>query len=62
MPTSYVAAEKVLFAVLRSLIATLIMIPVGILILGSIPGAGTTSRSSSSRWCWERSSAPASAC
>src|SRR4029079_10892734 len=37
MPTSYVAAEKVLFAVLRSLIATLIMIPVGILILGSIP-------------------------
>ena len=37
MPTSYVAAEKVLFAVLRSLVATLIMIPVGILILGSIP-------------------------
>lgn len=37
MPTSYVAAEKVLFAVLRSLAATLIMIPVGILILGSIP-------------------------
>ena len=37
MPTSYVVGEKVLFAVLRSLIATLIMIPVGILILGSIP-------------------------
>jgi ABC-2 type transport system permease protein len=37
MPTSFVAAEKVLFALLRSLIATLIMIPVGILILGSIP-------------------------
>ena len=37
MPTSYVAAEKVLFAVLRSLTATLIMIPLGILILGSIP-------------------------
>jgi ABC-2 type transport system permease protein len=37
MPTSYVAAEKILFAVLRSLTATLIMIPVGILILGSIP-------------------------
>jgi ABC-2 type transport system permease protein len=37
MPTSYVAAEKVLFAVLRSLTATLIMIPIGILILGSIP-------------------------
>lgn len=41
MPTSFVAAEKVLFAVLRSLIATLIMIPLGILILGSIP------------WRWE---------
>jgi len=37
MPTSFVAAEKVLFAVLRALVATLIMIPVGILILGSIP-------------------------
>jgi ABC-2 type transport system permease protein len=37
MPTSFVAAEKVLFAVLRSLAATLIMIPVGILVLGSIP-------------------------
>jgi ABC-2 type transport system permease protein len=37
MPTSFVVAEKVLFALLRSLAATLIMIPVGILILGSIP-------------------------
>ena len=37
MPTSYVAAEKVLFALLRSFAATLIMIPIGILILGSIP-------------------------
>jgi ABC-2 type transport system permease protein len=37
MPTSYVAAEKVLFAVLRSLAATLIMIPLGIIVLGSIP-------------------------
>jgi ABC-2 type transport system permease protein len=41
MPTSFVAAEKVLFAVLRSLAATLIMLPIGILILGSIP------------WRWE---------
>jgi ABC-2 type transport system permease protein len=41
MPTSFVAGEKVLFAVLRSLTATLIMLPVGILILGSIP------------WRWE---------
>jgi ABC-2 type transport system permease protein len=37
MPTSFVAAEKVLFALLRSLCATLIMIPIGILVLGSIP-------------------------
>jgi ABC-2 type transport system permease protein len=37
MPTSFVAAEKVLFALLRSLVATLIMIPIGILVLGSIP-------------------------
>jgi len=37
MPTSYVAAEKVIFALLRSFAATLIMIPIGILILGSIP-------------------------
>jgi ABC-2 type transport system permease protein len=37
MPTSFVVGEKVLFALLRSLTATLIMIPVGIVILGSIP-------------------------
>jgi len=37
MPTSFVVGEKVLFAVLRSLAATLIMIPLGIIILGSIP-------------------------
>jgi ABC-2 type transport system permease protein len=37
MPTSFVVGEKVLFALLRSLTATLIMIPVGIIILGSIP-------------------------
>src|SRR5439155_19465909 len=37
MPTAFVVAEKVLFAVVRSLIATSIMIPIGILILGSIP-------------------------
>jgi ABC-2 type transport system permease protein len=37
MPTSYVAAEKVLFALLRSFAATLVMIPIGILVLGSIP-------------------------
>ncbi len=41
MPTSYVVGEKVLFALLRSLTATLIMIPLGIVVLGSIP------------WRWE---------
>jgi ABC-2 type transport system permease protein len=41
MPTSLVATEKVVFAVLRSLTAALLMIPIGILILGSIP------------WRWE---------
>jgi ABC-2 type transport system permease protein len=37
MPTSFVAAEKVLFALLRALVATLVMIPIGIAVLGSIP-------------------------
>ncbi len=37
MPTGLVAAEKVAFAALRALVAGLIMIPVGILVLGSIP-------------------------
>ena len=37
MSTALVAAEKVLFASFRAIIATAIMIPVGILVLGSIP-------------------------
>ncbi len=37
MATGLVAAEKVLFATMRAIIATSIMIPVGILVLGSIP-------------------------
>ncbi len=37
MPTGLVAAEKVAFAALRALTASLVMIPVGILVLGSIP-------------------------
>jgi ABC-2 type transport system permease protein len=37
MPTALVAAEKVLFATLRAMAATLVMIPIGILVLGSIP-------------------------
>ena len=37
MSTGLVAAEKVLFATMRAIVATTIMIPVGILVLGSIP-------------------------
>jgi ABC-2 type transport system permease protein len=37
MATGLVAAEKVLFASFRAVVATTIMIPVGILVLGSIP-------------------------
>jgi ABC-2 type transport system permease protein len=37
MSTLLVAAEKVLFATLRALVATAVMIPIGILVLGSIP-------------------------
>jgi ABC-2 type transport system permease protein len=37
MSTALVAAEKVVFATFRAIIAATIMIPVGILVLGSIP-------------------------
>jgi ABC-2 type transport system permease protein len=37
MATGLVAAEKVVFATLRAVIATSIMFPVGIVVLGSIP-------------------------
>jgi ABC-2 type transport system permease protein len=37
MRTGLVAAEKVIFAALRAIIAATIMIPIGILVLGSIP-------------------------
>jgi ABC-2 type transport system permease protein len=37
MSTALVAAEKVVFATLRAVVATAMMIPVGILVLGSIP-------------------------
>jgi ABC-2 type transport system permease protein len=37
MSTGLVAAEKVVFASMRAITATTIMIPVGILVLGSIP-------------------------
>jgi ABC-2 type transport system permease protein len=41
MSTALVAADKIVFASLRGLVAALIMIPIGILVLGSIP------------WRWE---------
>ena len=37
MPTALVAAEKVVFATARALVATLVMVPIGVLVLGSIP-------------------------
>jgi ABC-2 type transport system permease protein len=37
MSTGLVAAEKVVFATLRAIVATVIMFPVGILVLGSVP-------------------------
>jgi ABC-2 type transport system permease protein len=37
MATGLVAAEKVVFATLRAIVATAVMIPVGVLVLGSIP-------------------------
>lgn len=37
MPLDLVAVEKIVFATLRALVATLVMIPVGIGVLGSIP-------------------------
>ncbi len=37
MATGLVAAEKLVFATMRAIIATGVMIPVGILVLGSIP-------------------------
>jgi ABC-2 type transport system permease protein len=41
MSTSLVAVEKVVFASLRAIVATTVMIPVGVFVLGSIP------------WRWE---------
>jgi ABC-2 type transport system permease protein len=37
MATGLVAAEKVVFAMLRALVAAVLMIPVGILVLGHVP-------------------------
>ena len=37
LPTALVALEKVIFASVRGIIASLLMIPIGVLILGSIP-------------------------
>jgi ABC-2 type transport system permease protein len=37
MPTTWVAIEKVVFAAGRALVAAVVMFPVGVLVLGSIP-------------------------
>lgn len=37
LPVSLVAVEKIVFASLRALVAALVMFPVGVLVLGSIP-------------------------
>lgn len=37
MPVGWVAIEKMLFAALRALVASAVMFPVGVLVLGSIP-------------------------
>jgi ABC-2 type transport system permease protein len=41
MATGLVAVEKILFATVRAVLATTVMIPVGILVLGSIPWRGS---------------------
>lgn len=37
MPTALVAVEKIVYAALRALVASALMLPIGVLILGSIP-------------------------
>jgi len=37
LPVSWVAAEKMAFAALRALVASAVMFPVGVLVLGSVP-------------------------
>lgn len=37
LPTDLVALEKIVYSALRALVASLLMIPIGILVLGSIP-------------------------
>jgi ABC-2 type transport system permease protein len=45
MPVSLVAVEKILFAATRSLVAALVMFPIGVWVLGSIPWQ-------SENWAW----------
>lgn len=37
MPTALVAVEKMVFAAIRAIIAALVMFPIGVIILGSVP-------------------------
>ena len=41
LPVTWVAAEKLIYASLRALIAAAVMFPVGVLVLGSIPWRGS---------------------
>ena len=52
MATGLVAAEKLLFASARAIIAATVMIPVGILVLGHIPWRWRACRCSLRRSCW----------
>jgi ABC-2 type transport system permease protein len=65
IPVELVAVEKVVFGVLRSLVAAVVMFPIGLLVLGHIPFDSTriplllltlllgsiAGSTSSSRWC-----------
>jgi ABC-2 type transport system permease protein len=41
LPTAWVAIEKIVFATMRALLASVVMFPVGVLVLGSIPWRAT---------------------
>jgi hypothetical protein len=55
---SFVAAETVLFAMLRALAATLIMLPIGYAILGHIPWVWRSTRGRRSPGCAGSRSSP----
>ena len=54
MPVALVAIEKMVFAAMRSMLAAVVMFPIGVLILGSSAVAGVGPRSSRPCSCWAR--------